>query len=347
MFFQLRAQANVLKKAVVEEQTRNGQLKETTRLKDVELRRSEQENDSLTFRNKQLELRVATLQDELEKQGKQKRSILQKATAQQSNGNNGNVDNSTQPANNPLSVNNNNVVTEELHKKIVENAQLVSLLADKSHELEMCQQDLQQLQEKVNNQLFTQSFVEEGLRHEIQELQSKIGQLETRFRDEDNRSVTTEGSSYLVDTAPVSCATEDRIVSLEKELSSLRAKCELLEGSNGRKNHSSDSECSGDRSAEQLLFEHFTQKVDEILLEKQLAESKLVSYLAECDNLKDHLEILTDELRDQERRFAESQRAVQTVEDQLQTTRLNYQDQISVLTEQVLSLSDQLAAASL
>lgn len=333
----MRAQANVLKKAVVEEQSKSGQWRETVRLKEVELRRSEQEVDSLSFRNKQLELRVATLQDELEKQqGKQQKK--------KSNGSSVNL----------IGVNSSDhaattVVAEEFQKKIIENAQLMSLLADK-----------EALEEKVNSQLFKQSFVEEGLRNEIQELCMKNEALEMKLLEagggrtieEDNHSVTTENSSILAETAPISCSggggaglTEDRLVAVEKELNVLRAKYELLQLQE-KERRGADGGSGTAEAAEEILCEHFARKIDDILLEKQLAESKLVSYLTECDSLRDHLEILTDELRDQERQFCASQKVVKTVEDHLTTTRLNYEEQISVLTEQVISLSDQLAAAS-
>lgn len=333
----MRAQANVLKKAVVEEQSKSGQWRETVRLKEVELRRSEQEVDSLSFRNKQLELRVATLQDELEKQqGKQQKK--------KSNGSSVNLigANSSDHASTT-------VVAEEFQKKIIENAQLMSLLADK-----------EALEEKVNSQLFKQSFVEEGLRNEIQELCMKNAALEMKLLEagggrtieDDNHSVTTENSSILAETAPISCSgvggaglTEDRLVAVEKELNVLRAKYELLQLQE-KERRGADGGSGTAEAAEEILCEHFARKIDDILLEKQLAESKLVSYLTECDSLRDHLEILTDELRDQERQFCASQKVVKTVEDHLTTTRLNYEEQISVLTEQVISLSDQLAAAS-
>lgn len=338
---------------MLEEQHKGGGLKETIRLKEVELRRSEQEVDSLTFRNKQLEHRVATLQDELEKQqGKQKR--IQKA--------NGNTLTNHQNALN----NNASLVAEEFQKKIIENAQLISLLADKNQDLELCQRRLQELEDQVNSQMFKQSFVEDGLRQEIHDLCVKNAELEMKLLEtgasggranSDEDSVATDNSSILADTAPSSAAAaEDRAFGLEKELNMLRARFDLLQlqtgGLDNRKGGSvsggtegGDGRNGGD-DVEQVLFDHFSKKIDDILLEKQLAESKLVSYLAECDSLRDHLEILTNELRDQERQLNVSQRAVKTVDDHLQTTRLNYEEQISVLTEQVILLSDQLAAAS-
>lgn len=66
-YSKIRAQANVLKKAVIEEQTRNADIRNQLKEKEVELRRAEQELDSLTFRNQQLTKRITVLQEELDK----------------------------------------------------------------------------------------------------------------------------------------------------------------------------------------------------------------------------------------------------------------------------------------
>lgn len=56
----------MLKKAVLEEQTRNAELRDVLKEKEQTLRKAEQEMDSLTFRNQQLTKRVTVLQDELD-----------------------------------------------------------------------------------------------------------------------------------------------------------------------------------------------------------------------------------------------------------------------------------------
>ncbi|KAK7815878.1 hypothetical protein U0070_010333 [Myodes glareolus] len=61
----LRAQNQVLKKGVVDEQANSAVLKEQLKMKDQSLRKLQQEMDSLTFRNLQLAKRVELLQDEL------------------------------------------------------------------------------------------------------------------------------------------------------------------------------------------------------------------------------------------------------------------------------------------
>lgn len=88
----------------------------------------------------------------------------------------------------------------------------------------------------------------------------------------------------------------------------------------------------------------------------------------QCDSLRKHLDIVNDDLKFQDRKYKESQRNLQLADEDLvgpfsisnhfvyftidylkkkcpfqATTRINYEEQISVLTEQVISLSDQLA----
>jgi Predicted coiled-coil domain-containing protein. len=60
----------VLKKAVLEEQKQNGDLKQTLRSQEQSLRKNEQEMESLVFRNQQLTKRVTVLQDDLEEERK-------------------------------------------------------------------------------------------------------------------------------------------------------------------------------------------------------------------------------------------------------------------------------------
>ncbi|XP_036980377.1 protein phosphatase 1 regulatory subunit 21 isoform X2 [Acanthopagrus latus] len=64
-YSKLRAQNQVLKKAVVDEQASTVSLKEQLKQRDQSLRKQEQEMDSLSFRNQQLAKRVELLQEEL------------------------------------------------------------------------------------------------------------------------------------------------------------------------------------------------------------------------------------------------------------------------------------------
>lgn len=64
-YSKLRAQNQVLKKAVVDEQANTVSIKDQLKQRDQSLRKQEQEMDSLSFRNQQLAKRVELLQEEL------------------------------------------------------------------------------------------------------------------------------------------------------------------------------------------------------------------------------------------------------------------------------------------
>nr|XP_050036412.1 protein phosphatase 1 regulatory subunit 21-like isoform X4 [Dermacentor andersoni] len=75
-YSKLRAQAQVLKKAVADEQVKNAELKDCLKDKDQGMRKLLQEVESLNFCNQQLTKRVGFLQEELEdwsKKNKQKK----------------------------------------------------------------------------------------------------------------------------------------------------------------------------------------------------------------------------------------------------------------------------------
>ncbi|XP_027211360.2 protein phosphatase 1 regulatory subunit 21 [Penaeus vannamei] len=112
-YSKLRAQNQVLKKGVVDEQGKTQQLSELLKSRDQQLRKAEQENDSLTFRNQQLTKRLMLLQEDLDEiQSKNKRG----------RGKSDSVTESTPSEQ--------DVFTEELQLKIQENARLQSELAD-------------------------------------------------------------------------------------------------------------------------------------------------------------------------------------------------------------------------
>lgn len=125
----------------MEEQSRSTTLREQLRRKESSLRRTEQELDSLTFRNKQLELRVAALQEELAINEGRKQDQRGGATTTTREG--------RIPFRLPMKhsasttvdrgdrSHDESPVIEELQKKIVENAQLTSLVGFKDDSIEI------------------------------------------------------------------------------------------------------------------------------------------------------------------------------------------------------------------
>lgn len=177
---QVRAQANVLKKAVIEEQTRNTDVRNQLKEKEVELRRADQEIDSLTFRNQQLTKRITVLQEELDKA--QNKSKKGKSKVPENN--------SQIPAAPP-----NNILDEEFQKKIVENAELLSQISDKNSEIESLDERIQQLEYKLDYSERSKVELECQYQSTIDKLERERNDLQRKLNDKQKHEETVSWSS--------------------------------------------------------------------------------------------------------------------------------------------------------
>ncbi|XP_069787133.1 protein phosphatase 1 regulatory subunit 21 isoform X3 [Narcine bancroftii] len=134
-YSKLRAQNQVLKKAVVDEQGHGASLKEELKMKDQSVRKLQQEMDSLTFRNQQLAKRVELLQEELLATEAKVKKSRQKS------------------ADSPSQLNHQRqrVFDEDLQNKIEENERLHNEV--KSHSLEREAKDCRLRAEECQQQL--------------------------------------------------------------------------------------------------------------------------------------------------------------------------------------------------
>uniref|UniRef100_A0A8C7DLF5 Protein phosphatase 1 regulatory subunit 21 n=1 Tax=Oncorhynchus kisutch TaxID=8019 RepID=A0A8C7DLF5_ONCKI len=164
-YSKLRAQNQVLKKGVVDEQASSTSLKDQVKQREQSLRKVEQEMDSLTFRNQQLAKRVELLQEELaasEAKGKKSKVDRQWSSQTQS------------------------VFDEDLQKKIQENERLHIQFyeADEQHRQQESQLKVQ-LEELERDHEQHQAIVD-GLTSKymdtIERLQSDKARLEVRGR---------------------------------------------------------------------------------------------------------------------------------------------------------------------
>uniref|UniRef100_A0A3Q0SSL6 Protein phosphatase 1 regulatory subunit 21 n=1 Tax=Amphilophus citrinellus TaxID=61819 RepID=A0A3Q0SSL6_AMPCI len=193
-YSKLRAQNQVLKKAVVDEQANSASLKEQLKQRDQSLRKQEQEMDSLSFRNQQLAKRVELLQEELatcEAKSKKGKHGLQTQS----------------------------VFDEDLQKKIEENERLHIQFyeADEQHRktetelrarLERLEKDAEQHQAVVDG--LTTKYVET-----IERLQSDKARLEQQLRrcqSELNRQVK-QSSSVIQEKVPFNDTSEYLVLS--------------------------------------------------------------------------------------------------------------------------------------
>lgn len=171
-----RVQLNILKKAVLEEQGRNSELKEAVRQLEQNERKAEQEIDSLTFRNQQLTCRVTVLQDELEE--------LQQNRGKKSKG---------KPIDGHQNSDfTNHVIDEEFRKKIAENAELLSMLHEKE---ELHLQEVANLTDQVDK-----------LQRVLEQAQKSNAELEEKYKStvtklEKEKIALREGSEGLENVA--------------------------------------------------------------------------------------------------------------------------------------------------
>ncbi|KAF1470086.1 Protein phosphatase 1 regulatory subunit 21, partial [Pygoscelis antarcticus] len=177
LIFQLRAQNQVLKKGVVDEQANSASLKEQLKMKDQSLRKLQQEMDSLSFRNQQLAKRVELLQDELalsEARGKKNKKSAESSSQ--------------------LSQEQKSVFNEDLQKKIEENERLHILFfeADEQHKrleaelrtrLEVLETDAAQHQAVVDSLTRKYTDTIEKLQNDKAKLEIKSQTLEREAKD--------------------------------------------------------------------------------------------------------------------------------------------------------------------
>ncbi|KAI7805298.1 protein phosphatase 1 regulatory subunit 21 isoform X1 [Triplophysa rosa] len=176
-YSKLRAQNQVLKKAVVDEQTSSNSLKDELKQKEQSLRKVHQEMDSLSFRNQQLTKRVELLQEELlTSENKNKRSKNKGDSPSQMN------------------LQTQSVFDEDLQKKIQENERLhiqfyeadeqyrrqEAHLKAQLHQLQKESEQHQAVVEALTNK-YTESM--EKLQSDKAHLEVKVQTLEREAKD--------------------------------------------------------------------------------------------------------------------------------------------------------------------
>ncbi|XP_067625638.1 uncharacterized protein [Eurosta solidaginis] len=427
-YSKLRGRASVLRNAVLVEKSNTTALRDQLRQNETALRRSEQELDSLGFRNKQLEHRVAVLQEEIairegrsnknDKEDKRKFTFAASnnkgVTEQQTSAGGGDDGDLAQDA----------LIFEELQKKIMENAKLTTTIDDKERDLQLHAERIANLEKMLEKRVADFTEIEKQLRRDLETLQMRNTELETKLVEavsmvgsEDAVSVNdSEHHTPLHNTITVSSQNnhttvslptnnnthstptpEERISSLEKEVVHWRTQYEIakineslvLSGANvassvlkestatkstsaldialteynncscsstaaglmvkpntmeGKSERDSSKEPFVPPTKEQLIYNTFSRKFEDLLKAKCLAESRITSYETEAEHFQICLENATHELKAKDEQITSINQALQILEEDLATTRINYEEQISVLTEQVINLSEQLAA---
>lgn len=296
-------------------------MRESLRVKETNLRRVEQELDSLGFRNKQLEHRVAALQDDLTAANDKKQSKAPKTKAKS------NADaSSTAQQHQAFDA---SVFGEELQKKIFECAQLTSTVADKTAEIQMQSARIDELEQLIRTMSGEHLHTENKLRKEIERLTAKMHELETKVT-EASSIVGSDDTLYVSECeqhqkAINNCTThtssgsgsghssngkhEDRLSMLEKEVVYWQTQYEILQISSkinhdklplslptatptppppsidtNKTNEMDDNPKEKAPNVAELIRDHYAVKYEDLFMKKCLAESKLAIYLEEVSS---------------------------------------------------------------
>ncbi|XP_078589546.1 protein phosphatase 1 regulatory subunit 21-like [Branchiostoma floridae x Branchiostoma japonicum] len=187
-YAKMKSQHSVLKKAVIDEQSKVAELTESVKLKDLSIRKFEQEIDSLTFRNQQLAKRVTVLQDELDSAAVKKKNKffapLRSTTDWSTKG-------PVEPA--PV-VADTSVFGEDLQKKIQENERLHMQVHQETEEhrqvvaslqvrLEQLEKEAGQHQSVLDSIHLNHKALVDKLQQEKAMLEVKLQKQETDVRD--------------------------------------------------------------------------------------------------------------------------------------------------------------------
>ncbi|KAK6182799.1 hypothetical protein SNE40_010399 [Patella caerulea] len=177
-YSKLKAQIPVLKKAFLDEQTENTNLKDVLKEKETCVRKYEQEADSLSFRNQQLSRRVLLLQDELEQA---ESSLGKKKNKHKTN------DASTSDQ---VKLGSSGVFNEELQSKIEENARLHKQVNETSETYEKKVQELEnslrtvELEHSQYNEVL--NATKQQSKSQIEKLQEDKAMLEVKLHSHDS-----------------------------------------------------------------------------------------------------------------------------------------------------------------
>lgn len=249
--------------------------------------------DSLQFRNKQLEHRVANLQDDLNNVGKNSKSKGKQ---------------NVPPAN--QSIEPSSVLSEEFQKKIFECAQLTSNLADKNTEMQLQSNRIEELENLIRSMNDEQTDIEAKLRKEVERMTVKMHDMETKYT-EASSIVGSDDTLYVSDCEQQqqkfinntnnnnmnqNGKVEERIAELEKEIIHWRSQCEILKVTDKLKSIDVESEKIENKTTEKvqtekeltprelMITEHYSIKVEELFRIKCIAESKLAVFIEEVSS---------------------------------------------------------------
>ncbi|KAL3286318.1 hypothetical protein HHI36_000827 [Cryptolaemus montrouzieri] len=298
-FSKVRSHATVLKKALLDEQAKNVEMKEVIKKHEQQFRKHNQEMDSLLFRNEQLSKRIAVLQQELQTNNKKGKHKVNNVAHQQ------------------LDM---TVIDEELQKKIMENAQLLSSMTDKDLEITDCKERIDWLENKLQS-------VQKSLEEKEKKYSDAIAKLKSEKYSNKQTIQPDVQSQSSVDSSKDSRDDSEDVKKgkfWQEEAERWRTECEMLR--------------SKPTSNEQLT-EYYESQIREMLETKQKCLSETKTLWAENAAFSQRLENLLLEHKE-----LESQ--LESNKEELNITTQNYKTQLDAMTEHLAAQNDKITKQS-
>ncbi|ENN72779.1 hypothetical protein HUJ04_013396 [Dendroctonus ponderosae] len=291
-YSKVRSQATVLKKAVLEEQAKSLELRETIRKHEQTVRKHDQEMESLTFRNEQLTKRISVLQQELQTNSNSKKG-------------------KPKPTDNNVAADV-GILDEEFHRKIVENAQLLSSISDKDLEIASNRDRIEWLEDKLAN-------IEKELGNRDALNRAKLDRLQT-----ENEALSSRIKSAYSERSAPSNDSAEKISYWKAEAEKLKAECDILRSK---------------PTSNEKLTEYYESQLREMLEIKTLSLAESKSLSAENQALKARLEHAISEQ-------SELQKNLDTSHEELLTTNQNYRSQLDAMTEHLAAQNEKITQQS-
>lgn len=306
-YTKLKSQAMVLKKAVVDEQAKNADLKEALNSQEQKLRKFHQETESLTFRNEQLTKRVSVLQQEL-----QVNSFGKKSKSK----------NHEHPAQNNFSV-----LDEELQHKIMENASLFCAISDKDAELSDNQAMIESLQSRLVS--FEHEISDLNKKHRVEI--DKVKNSSSNSLDLPNAKLTCKNCD---NPKPQSSKTKDKVVNWQVQAEKYKTEYEILKNqprdnkaavdyyeTQVRRLLSKTSLAESESKSLWIEINSLSARLDECMYEKHALESILEKTAEELStsnsNYQSQLDAMTEHLASQNDKIAQQSDEIEVLKHTL------------------------------
>lgn len=220
-------------------------------------------------------------------------------------------------------------------------------MTDKDLEISNLREIIAELEEKLLEEQKQKLILEKRHCNEIKELcQQHLNELkisESRNSsgtgDHDikqNGEISSDKTSILSSDEDVQmqCNTlKQQINEFQTQVEHWKTEYELLASQ-----HNVDSDIDPD--CERRTKEYFYKRIDSLMADKQYVEGMANSLSAECSALQLRLELSLEEKTEVEQKLESSLKTIAKLQEELQTTSHNYEQQLSTMSDHVADLND-------